>query len=277
MAIKQKIEKILNRQFSSSDTVVRSVLIEDYIARQLREDPRYADPRKLTRYEYQAFSQYGEDGILEEIFNRIGETNRYFVEFGVETGIECNSSLLLFKGWKGLWIEGNEQSAATIRQNFGGALKNGYLTLLNRFITAENIQSLFTEAGVPAEPDLLSIDIDRNDYYVWQAIEAFRPRVVCMEYNAIFPPSVDFVVPYAADQTWDGSSYFGASLAALNRLATSKEYSLVGCSLAGVNAFFVRNDCLNDHFAEPGNLKAHYEPARYFLYRKEGHPRKIIL
>ncbi|MDF2385414.1 hypothetical protein JMG10_28370 [Nostoc ellipsosporum NOK] len=277
MAIKQKIEKILNREFSSADTVVRSLLIEDYIARQLREEPRYADPRKLTRFEYQSFSQYGEDGIIEEIFHRIGETNRYFVEFGVETGIECNSSLLLFKGWKGLWIEGNEQSAATIRRHFSEALGNERLSLLNRFITAENIESLFTEAGVPVEPDLLSIDIDRNDYYVWKAIETFRPRVVCMEYNAIFPPSVDFVVPYAADQTWDGTSYFGASLAALNRLAGMKGYSLVGCSFAGVNAFFVRNDCLNDQFLEPGSLKTHYEPARYFLYRKEGHPRKIIL
>lgn len=277
MAIRQKIEKILAREFAARDIVARSVLIEDYINKQLQENPRYADRRTLAHFEYQSFSQYGEDGIIEEIFNRIGTTNRYFVEFGVETGIECNSALLLFKGWNGLWIEGNEQSVDTIRQNFSGVLGTKQLTILNRFITAENIESLFVEGGVPDEPDMVSIDIDRNDYYVWQALQHFRPRVVCIEYNAVFPPAVDFVVPYAADKTWDGSSYFGASLAALNRLAEEKGYSLVGCSMAGVNAFFVRKDCLNDQFTEAGNLFRHYEPARYFLYRKEGHPRKIIL
>lgn len=256
---------------------MRSIEIENFIQKNLFDQEKYQHPLKLNRFEYQSFSQCGEDGILDEIFKRIGTTNRYFVEFGVENGTECNSTLLLYKGWKGLWIEGNAQSVQHINAHMAGIIGNGTLRVLNNFITAENIQSLFTQGGCPEEPDMVSIDIDRNDYYVWKSIVQFKPRVVVIEYNAIFPPDVSFTVPYDGSKTWDRTSNFGASLGLLNTLGEEKGYSLVACNFAGTNAFFVRKDCLGDKFLLPGDVEAHYEPARYYLYKKDGHPRNVIL
>jgi hypothetical protein len=272
-----KIKSLLPKQVIEAPDITKNILIENYIDRHLTQNPKYANPLNLNRFEFQAFSQYGEDGIIREIFNRIGTTNKYFVEFGVETGVECNTALLLFKTWSGTWIEGRKESVEAIRENFPNIIESGRLTVLNEFITAENIEELFTRANVPAEPDFVSIDIDRNDYYIWNAFTKFRPRVISIEYNAVFPPDVDFVVAYDSTAMWDGTSDFGASIAALNRLARSKNYSLVVCSFSGVNAFFVRNDCLTDNFIMPGDVLSHYEPPRYFLYKKEGHPRKITL
>jgi hypothetical protein len=275
--MRNKIKSLFQKPLVEEPDIAKIILIEEFIQEHLKGNVKYAHPLRLNRFEYQAFSQYGEDGIIEEIFNRIGTTNQYFVEFGVETGIECNSALLLFKGWSGTWIEGRPESAEIIRENFKNIIGQKKLTLLNEFITAENIQNLFDTAAVPKEPDLVSIDIDRNDYYIWKALTDYQPRVLCIEYNAIFPPGVEFVVAYDPNAVWDGTSNFGASLAAMNKLGLAKNYSLVACSFSGVNAFFVRNDCLQDKFFNPGDVVSHYEPARYYLYKKDGHPRKIIL
>lgn len=274
---KQIYRRIVPKKSSAKQDASRSMEIENFIQKHLFDQEKYQHPLKLNRFEYQSFSQCGEDGIIDEIFRRIGTTNKYFIEFGVENGTECNSTLLLYKGWKGLWIEGNAQSVEHIKAHMSGIISNGTLTVLNNFITAENIESLFTQGGSPAEPDLLSIDIDRNDYYVWKSIVKFKPRVVAIEYNAIFHPDVSFTVPYDGAKTWDKTSNFGASLGLLNTLGEEKGYSLVACNFAGTNAFFVRKDCLGDKFLLPGDAEAHYEPARYYLYKKDGHPRNVIL
>ena len=129
--------------------------------------------------------------------------------------------------------------------------------------------------------DVLSIDIDYNDYWVWEAVQRLTPRVVVIEYNAVYPPPVRFSVPYDPNGWWDGTSHYGASLQALTDLGTSKGYALVACSLTGVNAFFVRNDLLADAhgnalFHEPGSAKAHFEPQRFDLVRlKAGHAPRL--
>lgn len=275
--LKKIFRRIFPKKNRAKQDAIRSMEVENFIQKHLFEQEKYQHPLKLNRFEYQSFSQCGEDGIIDEIFKRIGTTNKYFIEFGVENGTECNSTLLLYKDWKGLWIEGNAQSVQDINTHMPGIISNGTLTVLNSFITAENIESLFTQGGSPAEPDLLSIDIDRNDYYVWKSIVKFKPRVVIVEYNAIFRPNVSFAVTYDGSKAWDKSSNFGASLGLLTKLGEEKGYSLVACNFAGVNAFFVRNDCLQDKFLLPGDAEAHYEPARYYLYKKDGHPRKVIL
>jgi hypothetical protein len=263
----------LHEEILQSSNQLRSVFIENYIQQNLHSNSKYNDPKKLNRYEYQAYSQYGEDGILQEIFKRIGTTNRFFIEFGVENGLECNSMLLLLSGWQGLWIEAKNEHVESIRKNFSEKINNGQLRITNGFITAENIERLFSESMVPSEPDLLSIDIDRNDYHVWKAIVNYKPRVVSIEYNAVLPPGVEYVVEYQADRDWDGSSHFGASLTSLQLLGEQKGYNLVGCNFSGVNAFFVRTDLVKDLFSAPFTAANHYEPPRYFLYKKEGHPR----
>lgn len=233
--------------------------------------PRYADPRCLIRHGYRIFSQSDEDGLIDEVFRRIGMTNRFFVEFGVGEGFENNTLALLLSGWRGLWIEAEEAPLAAFRETFQPALEEDRLTITASVVTAENIENLLGQGGCPEEPDLLSIDIDGNDYWVWKAIHRFRPRLVVIEYNASLGRAARLTVPYDPAFRWDRTTRYGTSLAALESLGCAKGYALVGCSLAGVNAFFVRNDCLGDHFLPPYTSARHYEPPR-FGPRGAGHP-----
>jgi hypothetical protein len=187
------------------------------------------------------------------------------VEFGAEDGRENNGRYLLLKGWQGFWLESDPAQVALLGKRFRRSLDRGALLVTQAVVTRENVEALLTEMGVPVELDLLSIDIDGNDYWVWKAMSQFRPRVVVIEYNAALGPRATWVMPYDADHAWDGrSSRFGASLKALERLGTKKGYDLVGCSFTGVNAFFVRSDLIGGRFTGPFTAERHYEPARYF-------------
>jgi hypothetical protein len=258
--------------------VQRSIVLQQWWD-QLRASPRAMEPLRLIRFGRKGCSQGDEDGLILEIFQRIGEGDRRFVEFGVQSGEECNTALLLMAGWSGLWLEGSGKYAAKARQNHAVAIAQGRLTVREMMVTAENIDGLIAEwAGGPGQIDLLSIDIDGADYWVWEAITSVRPRVVVMEYNAAYPPPVDFVTPYDPAFAWDGSNYHGASLAALERLGREKGYALVGCCLSGANAFFVREDELTGadgepRFCAPYTAANHYEPPRFDLTAlSSGHP-----
>lgn len=234
----------------------------------LLAQPRYSAKGHLARHGAKVFSQNDEDGIIAEIFRRIGWKGKNFVEFGVEDGKECNTLWLLMQGWNGLWIECSEVSCSNIRVSHKMYFASGQLKLQNNFVTSENINNLIGEYlpdQSSRELDLLSIDIDGNDYWVWKAIEITRPRVVVIEYNASWPPPADLTIPYDPEFHWNGTSYFGASLEALSRLGKSKGYSLVCCNISGVNAFFVRDDLLRRKFFAPGKTVVHFEPPRYFL------------
>ena len=238
--------------------------------------PRNADPKRLLRHGFKVYSQCDEDGIIQEIFRRIGTGNRVFVEFGVETGVQCNTAKLLVEGWQGLWIEGSSAYVAQIQDSLNPFIRERRLRIIESFVTAENINELLSHGGVAGDIDLLSIDIDRNDYWVWKAIEVVKPRVVVIEYNATLRPPMSLVVPYEPMQSWDGSNYFGASLEALTRLGRQKGYRLVGCSFSGANAFFVHEDFAGDHFLDPATAEEHYEPPRYFYaVLTAGHPPKV--
>lgn len=227
--------------------------------------PRYADPKRLLRYGFKVYSQHDEDGIIQEIFRRIGASKRTFVEFGVETGIECNTVKLLIEGWRGLWIEANVQACRNISSTFDTFLKDRRLTLKQSLATAENINTLIKSADLDGEIDLLGIDIDFNDYWVWKAIEIVKPRVVVIEYNAGLRPPLSLTVPYQPNHAGGGTNFFGASLEALVRLGRQKGYRVVGCNISGSNAFFVREDLCADHFIEPATAEEHYEPPRHFF------------
>jgi hypothetical protein len=247
--------------------------VNSFIRSELRDSPRYRDPRKLNHYEHQVFSQCDEDGIVAEIFRRIGTKDRFFVEFGVGNGLENNTVFLLMQNWRGAWIEGDAVSAAEIQSRFREPISKGALKFLQSFITAENIAGLFDRLQVPAEFDLLSLDIDRNTYHVWKALSRFKPRVVVVEYNSTFPADVEWIAEYDPERLWNNSMYFGASLKAYERLAASLGYVLVGCNFAGTNAFFVRNTERLELFADPFTSENHYEPPRYWMIRREGHYR----
>lgn len=187
----------------------------------------------INKFEKQIYSQNGEDGILQIIFYKIGTTNKYYVEFGVEDGEECNTRYLKdnFK-WHGLWMDAHHE---------GKLIKK-------EWVTKDNIEKLFKKYKVPNSFDLLSIDIDGNDYWIWDAIKKYNPRVVVIEYNSMFPPPQRKVVKYDSNFIENGTDYFGASISALNKLAQKKGYRLIGCENRGVNAFFVKEDLIKGNF-----------------------------
>ena len=243
----RKPKKILTRQMGYLKLRRNSLLLN-------------AKPIKnINRFEATIFSQCGEDGILDAIFNKIGTTNKYFVEFGVQDGVECNTRFLREKrGWSGLMMDGGDNNPEIIKKEF---------------ITAENINDLFKKYEVPGEFDLLSIDIDGNDYWVWKAIdESYSPHVVAMEYNSSVLPNESKTIEYEPDFVWDHTDYFGASLLALVKLAKMKGYTLVGCNNLGTNAFFVRDDKIKDSFILK-EMQQLYRPPRFKRHKEGfGHP-----
>lgn len=198
----------------------------------------------LRAAEQRFSSQQGEDGVIQAIFNEIGTTNRIAVEFGALDGETDNTLFLQKLAWQVHLINGDQFTPK----------------IHKAWMTAENCNKVFAELGIPKEFDLLSIDIDFNDYYVWQALK-YRPRVLVIEYNASVPPDEARVVNYEPHRSWDGTNYFGASVLALDRLSNKKGYSLVHCESNGVNAFFVRDDCLKN--LTPLSAAEAYRPPRY--------------
>ncbi len=263
--------KTLETQSTQYYETHRNILIDQHLREHLFQNPKYRDTKRLNKFEYNTFSQNGEDGIIEEIFNRLGETNRCFVEFGAHSA-RNNSSLLLLKGWEGLFLEGSKTGFQNINSLFGSYIKSGRLKTVNAFITAENIAELLSSAKVPTDLDYLCIDIDGNDYWIWAALDQIKPRVVQIEYNASLGPKNSLVMTYSPSRSWDGTNYFGASLKALEKLGKKKGYVLVGCDFSGCNAFFVRSDQDLSGFEQPFESEHHFEPPRYYLQRENGHP-----
>ncbi len=241
------------------------VLAATSLRLQLMAQPRYGDRRFPIASGSKVFSQADEDGIVAEIFRRIGVESRRFIEIGVENGLENNTLALLLSGWHGAWVEGEARHAEAIRAKFAGALDDGRLSLVARFIDADNADVVATMLRETSPPDLLCIDIDGNDFHVAPPFIALRPRVVVVEYNARFGAAIDWVMPYDPAHRWNGSDYFGASLRAWQRALDTHGYGLVSCNLPGTNAFFVRRDCLGDHFVHVDDLPMLFEPARYCL------------
>jgi hypothetical protein len=219
---------------------------------------RWLQAGDLRAFERRVHSQNGEDGILQEILRRVGTLNRFFVEVGVESGAECNCArLALEEGWHGLFLEADAGQFAGLARRY--ARREG-VRCMHAAVTSANVEALLAGADVPRDFDVLSIDIDGNDYWVWAAVQRWRPRVVVIEYNAAHPPPERWVMREDQDHCWDGTAYYGASLASLAALGRKKSYTLVATDCTGVNAFFVR-----DELATPGRfldpvVHYHYSP-----------------
>jgi len=217
-------------------------------------------PKKIYNvnvFERRITSQNWEDGIIHAIFSVVGTTNKFYVEFGAEDGTECNTRYLReHNGWSGLLMDGGYENPA--------------IGLRREFVTVENIEHVFAKYNVPQQFDLLSIDIDGNDYWVWNAITHYDPRLVVIEYNACLPYAPPRTIPYNPTFQWDKTDYYGASLSALVSLGIRKGYRLIATDSRGVNAFFIKQDLATAHFdmRTPEEL---YRPAM-FKGRLGGHP-----
>lgn len=218
----------------------------------------------LQDYEEKMFSQNGEDGIIAKLIHLLYDDtkNKYYVEFGVEDGRECNTRLLreVFD-WKGLMMDGGNT--------------NEDINLQQEFITKENIIELFQKYNVPSTINLLSVDIDFNDFYCLNKILSnYTCDIIVCEYNSKHLPNEDKIVIYDKHGSWDGTNYFGASLLALEKLGKMYNYTLIYCDKRGVNCFFLRNDIIqsrNLHFIHSNDIVNIYRQPRYGSGPNGGH------
>lgn len=211
---------------------------------------------ELGDTEFRCFSQNGEDGILLYIFSILGTTNRRVVEISAGDGIECNSAnLIINHGWHGLLFDGDEQNISR-GKDFYAKCQDTFAappTQVASWVTAENVNSLIADNGFAGDVDLLSLDIDGMDYWIWRSIRHISPRVIILEFNPVWGPDRAVSIPYQADYRMDFSRhpyYAGGSLTAFVKLGREKGYRLVGSQRLGFNALFVRSGLGEDLLPE---------------------------
>lgn len=223
----------------------------------------------LADLEFKVFSQFGDDGIIQYLTRNLNLRHRSFVEFGVEDYLESNTRLLLQKdNWSGFVMDRSGDCIDRLR----GApfFWKHDLTARAAFVTKENVRQLLAE-GIHGWTglDLLHIDIDGNDYWIWQQID-LKPAIVIVEYNSTFGIDRAITIPYVEDfdrtRSHFSNLYWGCSLKALYVLSSQKGYEFVGCNSAGNNAYFVRNDLMNERVArislEAGYVRSKYRESR---------------
>ena len=256
------IKNLFNKLFqffyatNKSEVVLQSKLRQEINFIKKREFER--DNKNLIPFGYKVFSQTDEDGIINEIFKRIGTTNKQFLEFGVNTDFN-NTTYLLFNGWKGVWLE------SKIEEKYSSFIKNKKLKLFNKIITAENVNEELKFSKLNKNLDLLSIDIDGNELYVLNELKIINPRVIIVEYNAKFPPPVEKTIKYDPKFIWDYDDYFGSSLQLLENTLKKIGYVLVGCNALGVNAFFIKKELVKNKFPKNSTAQFHYQEFRIGL------------
>lgn len=233
--------------------------------------------RYLRSRELKIFSQHGEDGLIAHFMNKIGAKDKIIVEFGIGDGKESNAANLIINfGWKGVLIEGDKERFEEAERFYKThpLVDNHKITILNKLVTAKNIDGLLSENLSESEIDILSIDIDGNDYWIWQAIKSIRPRLLVIEYNSSLGREKSVTIPYEPMfdryQKHPSGFYHGATLPALISLSNSKGYKLVGCESHGVNAFFVRADLI-----ESSKIKELSFQEAFYPNRKRGRKMSI--
>ncbi len=245
------IRRIQRRLAQLTDLVRRMDDLQQAVGRlELRlSSERGLSSDDLREHEFKVFSEWGEDGIIQYLIRKVQIAKPVFVEFGVEDYKESNTRFLLqHDNWSGLVIEARADLVQAIQKQ--GLYSRYDLKAVSAFVNRDNINDLLKRHGIEGDIGLLSIDIDGNDYWVWEAIECIAPRIVVCEYDAILGWERAVATPYdpAFHKTQAHYSflYGGASIAALHALGRKKGYTLVGSNSVGSNAFFVRNDVRRD-------------------------------
>src|SRR5687768_6497737 len=175
-SIKKMTSNLGNLSHNNEDHVTR-ILLGRMFAEMNNQKERI---KNIQDVEFKVFSQWGDDGIIQYLIHKVPITNKVFVEFGVENYTEANTRFLLMNNnWKGLIMDGSKEHMSSVQKD------NLYwqydLTAMPHFITRENINQLLTEYGIVGNIGLLHIDIDGNDYYVWDTIDVIQPDIVIVE------------------------------------------------------------------------------------------------
>jgi hypothetical protein len=229
----------LRKSINDTKTLIGKMLIN--------QQPRQCST--LQEAEFKVFSQFGDDGIIQYLVRKAEIFPNSFIEFGVEDYTESNTRFLLVdKNWKGLVMDGSEEYVQFIKAD--DIYWRHDLTAVCSFVTAENINSTLEQHGFTGEVGILSVDIDGNDYYVWEAINVANPVLVIVEYNSVFGEKHAITIPYDPHfqrmRAHYSGLYWGASIRALCLLANKKGYAFIGSNSAGNNAYFLRRDRLGE-------------------------------
>jgi hypothetical protein len=232
-------QKLRGRVKCDDETTLR--LLGKEMAWQVARLPPNTDFRKVG---FKVFSQFDEDGIIQYLISNLRIENKTFIEFGVENYEESNTRFLLLNDhWQGMVLDARAPDIRYIQQD---SIYWQYdLQAKCTWITRENIYALLRDSGFGEDVGLLSIDIDGNDYWIWEAIQPIRPRIVIVEYNSLFglrPLAVPYKEDFDRTVSHYSNLYYGCSLGALHHLAEKNGYLLVGSNVFGHNAFFIRAD-----------------------------------
>lgn len=267
----QKIVRIIASQVSIlSDTESLSQQIQLSLKNQwLQWKLTGANPYSTIREAgFRCYSQFEEDGIILYLLTMIGVDAGTVIEMCCGNGEECMATnLILNHGYKGFLFDGSETNIHAATQFFN-AKKDCLLVkpdLKCSWITTENVNELLTSSGVPRDVDFFSLDIDGNDYWVWEAIEVISPKVCCFETHDIIPSNKSLTIPYDPNfYCWSRplelQDFRSVSLAAMVKLSKRKGYRLIGSHKHGFNVFFMRDDIGNDFFPEVSIVDVHNNP-----------------
>lgn len=247
---------------SQSETDVDSVKV--LLGKQFSMLHRLLKNKKelLQDYEFQVFSQFGDDGIIQHLVSKLSSIPKTFIEFGVENYQESNTRFLLVNNnWSGLVMDGSKKNIDYIIRD--RIYWRNDLHARCAFITKSNINRLFEEEGFTGPVGILSIDIDGNDYWIWKEISIVHPSVVIVEYNSVFGSDRAITVPYQEDfyrmKAHSSGLYWGVSLPALVDVAHEKGYIFIGCNSAGNNAYFIEKNTAKGKFKELSIKKGYVE------------------
>lgn len=248
----------------------------------------YSD--RLCKHGFKVYSQEDQDGILQYLCEQLKIEKGIFAEFGAGEGETNSTHYLLLKGFKGCWIECNEEHIKKIKAHYiekENKNSKNRLMIIHSMITPENINqllNLYLEKIQEKEFDILVCDTDWHDYYLFEALE-LKPKIIVIEYNASIPRDISLVVPKDEPYGWRGDNYFGASFKALYSVGRKKGYTLIGCNSSGIDMFFVRNDLIDKFSSNSylGDVKLYkydqwkylYEYPQYELCFSKGHESKL--
>jgi len=230
-----------------------------------RQVAALCQPDVLADVEFKVFSQWGEDGIIEWLVSRLPGIPQSFIEFGVQDFRESNCRFLLqHRNWRGLVMDGNSENMAAVRAHPKHWRHD--LHAVAAFITRDNIDDLIRDNGFAGEIGILSIDLDGNDYWVLDTIRSVDPWILICEYNAVFGDTLPLSIPYdeafVRENAHPSCLYWGTSVAAIEHWASRRGYVLLGSNRAGNNAFLVRRDVAERHFAKAPRDRSPL-PSRY--------------
>lgn len=228
----------------------------------------------LLAYKNNVYSQFGEDGIIEYVLRQLPDTNKWCVEFGAWDGIFLSNTCNLVRNfdYNAVFIEGNNTKYNDLCKNYANNPKvhpfkglvgwdeNSLDQILNQL-----------NCGIPDNFDFLSLDVDGNEYHIWDAMAQYRPKLVCLEFNPTIHPDIDFVQQKSMGRPFSA----GASISALVRLGKSKEYELIATTEN--NAFFIEQSLYHIFNLKDNSPSSMMSERNYVTYYFTGYDGQVYL